>query len=474
MAIATYQDPFDLKERRENLSLDQGPSDVILAESKGLTKAGLMTPSGTSQDPVDIAVGPQPVFDDLNDREKESRWELEKIGYKAKLERMAGIVNDIDDDTDKTIIGKNRLPEVTNKNSGDDYTVIEDKVAASLGDTKRDDLTLFPDDTERLKNFLSQVDPTKQGSRKMSLDDTAGVELFRRYLAKGAPRTGSPEDIDKNKLRDSLSSLYTMDQMNKEADLPKSDPDANDPRRGVYGDFRGTQKNAGLKESLVETRSGNFATKKAEILRKGTKFGGYVEHSNFKQPIVEGGLRGNSRLAFDADIKVQNKVIDLIVEESKAQGLSAKETAMTLAIARHESGFNPDAASNLSSASGVGQFINETGDHFGLDDNNRWDANAQVKALVAHTKTTYNYVRRTKRPLSWVYKIHHDGYDHADPKGLRIAEQSILPVYNEMLKTIMKKTGFSPHAGTSEDESDLAPTKSLVPKRRIQSEKRNN
>ena len=467
MAISNEVVPgYNLKERRENRSLDQSPSEVILAESEGLTKAGLMAPTGGgSSDPQNISVGPQPVFEDLNEKEKQSKWELEKIGYKAKLERMAGIVDDIDDDTDETIIGQNRLPEVTNKDSGDDYTVIEDKVAASLGDTKRDDLTLFPDDTERLKNFLSQVDPTKQGSRKMSLDATAEVELFRRYLAKGAPRTGSQEDIDKNKLRDSLSSLYTMDQMNKEADIPKSDPDANDPRKGIYGNFRGTQKNARLKESLVETRSGNFATKKAEILYKSSTS---VDHSNFKQPIVEGGLRGNSRLAFDADIKVQNKVIDLIVEESKTQGLSAKETAMTLAIARHESGFNPDAASNLSSASGVGQFINETGSHFGLDDNNRWDANAQVKALVAHTKKTYDYVRRTKRPLSWVYKIHHDGYNHKDPKGLRIAEQSILPVYNEMLKTIMKKTGFSPHAGTSEDESDLAPTKSLVPKRRLQ------
>ena len=467
MAISNEVVPgYNLKERRENRSLDQSPSEVILAESEGLTKAGLMAPTGGgSSDPQNISVGPQPVFEDLNEKEKQSKWELEKIGYKAKLERMAGIVDDIDDDTDETIIGQNRLPEVTNKDSGDDYTVIEDKVAASLGDTKRDDLTLFPDDTERLKNFLSQVDPTKQGSRKMSLDATAEVELFRRYLAKGAPRTGSQEDIDKNKLRDSLSSLYTMDQMNKEADIPKSDPDANDPRKGIYGNFRGTQKNARLKESLVETRSGNFATKKAEILYKSSTS---VDHSNFKQPIVEGGLRGNSRLAFDADIKVQNKVIDLIVEESKTQGLSAKETAMTLAIARHESGFNPDAASNLSSASGVGQFINETGDHFGLDDNNRWDANAQVKALVAHTKKTYDYVRRTKRPLSWVYKIHHDGYNHKDPKGLRIAEQSILPVYNGLIETIMKKTGFSPHAGTSEDESDLAPTKSLVPKRRLQ------
>ena len=215
MAISNEVVPgYNLKERRENRSLDQSPSEVILAESEGLTKAGLMAPTGGgSSDPQNISVGPQPVFEDLNEKEKQSKWELEKIGYKAKLERMAGIVDDIDDDTDETIIGQNRLPEVTNKDSGDDYTVIEDKVAASLGDTKRDDLTLFPDDTERLKNFLSQVDPTKQGSRKMSLDATAEVELFRRYLAKGAPRTGSQEDIDKNKLRDSLSSLFTMEQM---------------------------------------------------------------------------------------------------------------------------------------------------------------------------------------------------------------------------------------------------------------------
>ena len=477
MAIATYQDPYNLKERRQNLSLDQGPSDVILADSEGSTKAGLMTPSGTSQDPVDIAVGPQPLFEDLNDKEKQSKWELEKIGYKAKLERLTGVVASAEgNDNLRTNVIDSVVPKVKLENNADDFTVtVDKKVAASLGDTKRDDLSFFPDDVARIKNFLSQVDPTKQGSRKKSLDDIAGVELFRRYLARGAPRTGSPEDIDKNKLRDSLSSLYTMEQMSTEADIPegrginmkvpKSDPDANDPRKGIYGDFRGTQKNARLKESLVETRSGNFATKKAEILYKSSTA---VDKSNFKQPIIEGGLRGNSRLAFDADDKVQNKVIDLIVEESKAQGLSAKETAMTLAIARHESGFNPDAANHTSSASGVGQFINRTGEAFGLDDNNRWDVNAQVKALVAHTNKTYGYVRRTKRPLSWVYKIHHDGYDHKQTKGLRIAEQNILPVYNELLETIMKKTGFSPHAGTSEDKSDLAPTKSIVPKRRLQ------
>jgi len=507
LAIATYQDPYNLKERRQNLSLDQGPSDVILADSEGSTKAGLMTPSGTSQDPVDIAVGPQPLFEDLNDKEKQSKWELEKIGYKAKLERLTGVVASAEGN-DKTIIGQNRLPEVTNKDSGDDFTVIEDKVAASLGDTKRDDLSFFPDDVARIKNFLSQVDPTKQGSRKKSLDATAEIELFRRYLAKGAPRTGSQEDIDVNKLRDSLSSLYTMQQMSTEADIPegrginmkvpeadipeadipegrginmkvpKADPDANDPRKGIYGDFRGTEKNAGLKESLVEPRSGNFATKGGTILYK---YFNSVKHSNFKQPIVTGGLRGNSRLSHDADVEVQNKVIDLIVEESKNQDMSAKETAMILAIAYAESGFNPDAASDISSASGVGQFINETGRAFGLNDNNRWDVNAQVKALVEHTKTSYETVRKDGRPLSWVYKLHHDGLgssNNAKQAGILNATKNVLPIYNKIVEMMLNKTGFAkprkPYkikAGFRTNALDMmAPqystkvTKSVVPK----------
>lgn len=147
MAIATYEDPFDLKLRRQNLSLDQGPSDVILAESKGLTKAGLMTPSGTSQDPVDVDVGPQPVFDDLNDKEKQSKWELEKIGYKAKLERLTGVVasakgNVIDSvapvasltdsgiDTTSTKDNKSNI-KINKMGSGVDITKIEEATSLS-------------------------------------------------------------------------------------------------------------------------------------------------------------------------------------------------------------------------------------------------------------------------------------------------------------------------------------------------------
>ena len=484
MAIATYDRPYNLKERRQNLSLDQGPSDVILAESKDSTKAGLMTPSGTSQDPVDIAVGPQPVFEDLNEKEKQSKWELEKIGYQAKLEKLTGVVASAKGNDNLKIA---KIDKVNSNNSGDDYTVIEDKVATSLGDTKRDDISFFPDDVDRIKNFLSQVDPTKRGSRKMSLDDTAGVELFRRYLARGAPRTGSPEDIDVNKLRDSLSSLFTMKQMSNEADINEKSMAT---RERVMGDMDTgkvpkanpeADPNAGLKESLVVPRSGNFATKGGTILYK---YFNSVKHSNFKQPMVAGGLRGNSRLSHDADVKVQNKVIDLIVEESKNQDMSAKETAMILAIAYAESGFNPDAASNISSASGVGQFINKTGEAFGLNDNNRWDANAQVKALVAHTKKNYETVRKQGRPLSWVYKLHHDGLgssNNAKKEGILNATKNVLPIYNKIVEMMLNKTGFAKprkpykiRAEITNAQDMMAPEystevkKSIVPKRILQ------
>lgn len=130
MAIATYDRPYNLKDRRENLSVDQSPSEEIIGAT-GLTKAGLMTPTGTSQDPVDIDVGPQPEFQGLSDKEKESKWELEKIGYKAKLERMAGIVDDMDDDP--KAIENPKIKRIKSNNSGMDTTSIVEKPDKSSG-----------------------------------------------------------------------------------------------------------------------------------------------------------------------------------------------------------------------------------------------------------------------------------------------------------------------------------------------------
>ena len=101
MGIATYDRPYNLKERRESLSLEDGPAEEIIG-AKGLVKAGLMAPTGGgSSEPERTFVGPQPEFEGFNEDEKSAMWELEKIGYKSRLEKMTSIVDDMDEGTAK-------------------------------------------------------------------------------------------------------------------------------------------------------------------------------------------------------------------------------------------------------------------------------------------------------------------------------------------------------------------------------------
>ena len=101
MGIATYQPPYNLKERRESLSLEDGPAEEIIG-AKGNVLAGLMAPTGGgSSEPERTFVGPQPEFEGFNEDEKSAMWELEKIGYKSRLEKMTSIVDDMDEGTAK-------------------------------------------------------------------------------------------------------------------------------------------------------------------------------------------------------------------------------------------------------------------------------------------------------------------------------------------------------------------------------------
>ena len=97
MTIATYDPPYNLKDRRESLSLDQGPAEEIIG-AKGLVKAGLMAPTGgSSSEPEEPFVGKQPEFEGLSEKEEAASWELEKLAYKSKLEKLSGIVDDMDE-----------------------------------------------------------------------------------------------------------------------------------------------------------------------------------------------------------------------------------------------------------------------------------------------------------------------------------------------------------------------------------------
>ncbi|WP_282243096.1 peptidoglycan-binding protein [Stenotrophomonas sp. PS02300] len=153
--------------------------------------------------------------------------------------------------------------------------------------------------------------------------------------------------------------------------------------------------------------------------------------SHYREPIDESRpLHGQSRRWGDASPEVQSRVIDSLIESSRDAGLTLRETAYVLAIARVESGFNPDAAAGTTSASGLGQFIDRTGKHYGLNNANRFDVDAQSDALVAHFVDNRNLARDRGQGEDYIYKYHHDG-PTKDYGGLGLAQRKVAPHLDE-------------------------------------------
>ncbi|MYN02900.1 LysM peptidoglycan-binding domain-containing protein [Pseudoduganella sp. DS3] len=134
-------------------------------------------------------------------------------------------------------------------------------------------------------------------------------------------------------------------------------------------------------------------------------------YSHYKEPVDHspGRLAGHSRVWGDASLAVQKQVIDKLIAAAKGAGMNVRRTALLLATAKIESGFNPDAAAGTTSASSLGQFVNKTGKFYGLNDSNRFDTNANVKALLAHFLDNEALAKKRGKPDVWCYKYHHDG-----------------------------------------------------------------
>ena len=174
--------------------------------------------------------------------------------------------------------------------------------------------------------------------------------------------------------------------------------------------------------------------------KKGVQEGEPAEQSYFDTALIEGGLRGNSRKAGDASIDVQQTVVNKIIEVGGKMGMTDYEIAYTLAIARYESGFNPDAAAKTSSASGGGQFIDDTGSKYGITDENRWDIDVQVQALVDHTIDNFELARKKGYGDEYVYALHHDGISLAKD-GLSKGKEHVMPFVPKYLKAIEQFRG---------------------------------
>jgi putative chitinase len=146
-----------------------------------------------------------------------------------------------------------------------------------------------------------------------------------------------------------------------------------------------------------------------------------------------------SRIYGDASTDVQTEAIQAIIREGRNAGMSNEDIALTLAIAKHESGFNPDAAAGTTSAHGLGQFVNKTGEAYGITDENRWDINTQARALVEHTTDNIRLAERKGQGREYVYAYHHDG-PSLKYGGLGISSESVMPNVQKFLNLVTSST----------------------------------
>lgn len=125
-------------------------------------------------------------------------------------------------------------------------------------------------------------------------------------------------------------------------------------------------------------------------------------------------IRGNSRRGGDAPPEVQQKIIDIIIEEARKLKFDNRDIAYYIAIAKRESGFNPDAASASSTASGIAQVIDKTGTTLGINDANRFDARSSIKAglnyfVLLKNSLTRKYGKTTGEYEALIYYCYHYG-----------------------------------------------------------------
>jgi YD repeat-containing protein len=147
-----------------------------------------------------------------------------------------------------------------------------------------------------------------------------------------------------------------------------------------------------------------------------------------------------SPLSGDASKIIQIQAIDALITSSMKHGLNAKDTAYVLAIARHESGFNPYAAAAETSASGLGQFVVNTGLGYGLSSDKKWDIHSQAEALVRHFIDNKTKARDKSLSDAYIYKFHHDGPNSRPDKGagLALSNKHVMPFIGEIYNVIYK------------------------------------
>lgn len=161
-----------------------------------------------------------------------------------------------------------------------------------------------------------------------------------------------------------------------------------------------------------------------------------VRHSRYLDPVsTDGELRGRSRIWGDAALDVQAECIERLVRELQASDFSQDEICFALALVRCESGFNPDAAAGISSACGLGQFLDKTRtvlcDRAGIENADPFCVDLNIVCLRETLKECFRFARKrasrdTMDYFAYAYAYHHDG-PRLNAGGLEIGRSKVLP-----------------------------------------------
>lgn len=137
-------------------------------------------------------------------------------------------------------------------------------------------------------------------------------------------------------------------------------------------------------------------------------------------------LSGTTRKGGDAPPEVQQKIVDIIIEEARKRRLNNRDIAYYIAIAKRESGFNPDAANAGSTASGIAQVTDTTAKKYGINDSNRFDARASIQAGLGYftaikERITNDYGTSSGLHEPLIYLLYHYGQfiHYNDRKGAK-------------------------------------------------------
>jgi hypothetical protein len=156
-----------------------------------------------------------------------------------------------------------------------------------------------------------------------------------------------------------------------------------------------------------------------------------VEASKYTRNFTYAGEKSRGKSEFlrvGAPVWIQKEAVKAVLFHARKAGLSIEDQAVLLATVEVESGFNPSARADTTSACGLFQFVKATGDSFNLSQSDCMNPWLNARAGVAHFVKNYQRSVESKiegltgpervfRTYELTYYLHHDG-----PNATRVAD----------------------------------------------------